>query len=118
MDVTNPAVDRHVTLPPKALDDVAESADALAKISRVQALLVQDRMVRLALESESIPQLATTHEQLRKAASLAENASLGPSSGFTININVPAVNGRAPVTIEAKAPAVLPEPATADGEDV
>lgn len=73
----DPAVDAHISMPPALVEAVQEDPELLAKLTRGQLAVVQDRMVRNVLGNPdtTIGQLATVHK------ALSDNAQLKPAPG-------------------------------------
>lgn len=117
MSGITPTHEHYIDVPPQLVDAVREDPEVLAQLSRAQLLLVQHKLTRQYLYSDSatVAQGTAVAEVLRKTANLEPKggAGGGAGSGFSITINIPQVGQAAGHVIEAKA-AVLAEPDSAE----
>lgn len=109
MSKLTPTHERYIDAPPQLVDAVRDDPEVLAKLSRAQLLLVQDKLTRTFLNSSdaTVAQGVAVAEALRKTANLEpKGGPTGGAAGFSITINIPQVGQTAGATIEAKAPLI------------
>lgn len=99
-------INQSLTLHPAIVEACTDDPDALVELTRAQLAVVQDRMVKRALQNvdTSIAQLATVHERLSKNAQIEKHPT-GPAGamGAQVIINFIRSPGRESVTIEGTA---------------
>lgn len=96
----------HIAVAPQLIDAVREDPEILAKLSRAQLTMVQDKLTRQYLENPdaTVAQGAAVAETLRKTANLdPKEGRAGPGNGFSITINIPQTAGAPAAVIEGKA---------------
>ena len=100
----DPANAKTLTLHPAIVEGVQEDPELLVQMSRAQLAVVQDRMVKRALESNdtTIGQLAVVHERLSKNAKLEpQQGAAAGHPGTQVVINFIRAPGKEKVVIDS-----------------
>lgn len=115
IDDQNPAVSKHVQVPPALLEDVARDPAAAQPVFRAMALIQAHElfMQRANMSVSQQTQLIETFSKMGDMAPRKEVANGGNGApGFSLVINLPSVDGAPGRTIDVKA--VGAEPVESD----
>lgn len=87
-DIT-PTHEHYIDVPPQLVDAVREDPEVLAQLSRAQLLLVQHKLTRQYLYSDSatVAQGTAVAEVLRKTAALDPKETRGGPTGASVVFN-------------------------------
>lgn len=104
------AVEHAIAMAPALVEAVQEDPELLAKLSRGQLAVVQDRMVRRVLGNpdSTIAQLAQVHSALSTNAQLKPAAGTMVGGGNQVIINFIRAPGKETVVVEGQATHVAP----------
>ncbi len=104
-DTLNPAVAKHLTMPPAVLEAIASDPKAVRAVAGPMAMIVYHDLVMARDKLAPAVKLALA-DSLAKLGDLAPQkitSPVGGDNGFSLVINIPSQAGSGPQAIEMKA---------------
>lgn len=104
MDTKNPAVAKHLAIPPQLIEEVKDDPSRLQSVARVMgAVNLHNMFVQVSERDATFQQRVEFQKVVNKIGRLEPTDTQAAGGGFSVTINIPAVGSTSGAVIEAKA---------------